>query len=279
MIWNEKLKREIPEGWSICKLNEFIEKKNTGDWGYDEISVDRIPIKCIRGADIGKLNDLPNRYIKKSNITKLLKPYDVVIEVSGGSPIQATGRSAYITPGLLRRNSDKITCSNFCQAFSLKKIESSAFFYFLWNQLYYNNIMFNYEGKTSGIKNFMTETFLANNWFYPPESLQSSFFKKIAKSFELIDSNILEINLLQLLRDELLPLLMNGQISFKTKWLNCDLYYDLFELQWNHNFFKRINNFIYQRERGYKRGGMGKRGTRDVMKDAWKEPELPSDDA
>ena len=39
------------------------------------------PVGCVRGADIVKLNDVPLRYIKKSNIHKLLTPYDIVIEV------------------------------------------------------------------------------------------------------------------------------------------------------------------------------------------------------
>ena len=221
MVWNEDLQINIPKNWDVCRLNEFIGKNNTGDWGADEPSTNSIEVGCIRGADIIKLNDLPKRYIKSINTAKLLSNWDVVIEVSGGSPAQATGRSAYITPGVIERNGGSITCSNFCHAFSFKDYEDSAYFYFVWRMFYDNNIMFNFEGKTSGIKNFMTEAFLANKWLKPPKFITSKLFDAVKEMYEKIDSNIAENNNLIKQRDELLPLLMNGQVS-----VNSDLSHD-----------------------------------------------------
>ena len=218
MVWNEKLKREIPEGWNVCRLSEFVSKNNAGDWGTDDPFENSIEIGCIRGADIIKLNNLPKRYIKSSNRAKILSVWDVVIEVSGGSPIQATGRSAFITSGVIERNGGQITCSNFCHAFSFKDYRESAYFFYIWKMFYDNGIMFNYEGKTSGIKNFMTETFLANKWVKAPKDLIYKFFDTIKSVYSKIDANITESNDLIKLRDSLLPLLMNGQVS-----INYDL--------------------------------------------------------
>ena len=213
MVWSEELQMNIPHNWVICRLNDYIDKNNTGDWGNDTPSNNSIEVGCIRGADILKLNNLPRRYIKKNNIAKLLSDWDMVIEVSGGSPTQATGRSALITPGTIKRNGGKITCSNFCHAFSFKSYKYSAFFFFAWKMFYVNDIMFNYEGKTSGIKNFMTETFLANKWVMPKQELVDRFFEQIRSIYSQIDANIAENNHLTKQRDELLPLLMNGQVS------------------------------------------------------------------
>ena len=213
MVWNEDLNIYIPQDWGVCRLNDYIGKNNTGDWGADEPSNNFIEVGCIRGADIIKLNDLPKRYIKSKNENKLLSEWDVVIEVSGGSPTQATGRSAYITPGVIERNGGSITCSNFCHVFSLKNYVDSAYFFFVWQMFYDNNIMFNFEGKTSGIKNFMTEAFLANKWLKPPKPLVIKFFDVIKDIYAKIDSNIVENNNLVKQRDELLPLLMNGQVT------------------------------------------------------------------
>ena len=213
MVWNEKLKREIPEGWNVCRLSEFVSKNNAGDWGTDDPFENSIEIGCIRGADIIKLNNLPKRYIKSSNRAKILSVWDVVIEVSGGSPIQATGRSAFITSGVIERNGGQITCSNFCHAFSFKDYRESAYFFYIWKMFYDNGIMFNYEGKTSGIKNFMTETFLANKWVKAPKDLIYKFFDTIKSVYSKIDANITESNDLIKLRDSLLHLLMNGQVS------------------------------------------------------------------
>lgn len=98
MVWNEDLHMSIPCTWNTCLLSDYIGSNNTGDWGFDEPAKKRsIKVGCIRGADIVKLNDLPIRYIKDNNTSKLLSAWDIVIEVSGGSPTQATGRSAFVT--------------------------------------------------------------------------------------------------------------------------------------------------------------------------------------
>lgn len=214
MVWNEDLHMSIPCTWNTCLLSDYIGSNNTGDWGFDEPAKKRsIKVGCIRGADIVKLNDLPIRYIKDNNTSKLLSAWDIVIEVSGGSPTQATGRSAFVTPGVLKRNGGNLTCSNFCHAFTMKDYKASAYFYFMWRMFYDNNNMFNFEGKTSGIKNFMTDTFLANKWLDVPTALLDLFFERVKVIYEQIDNNIEEINALTKQRDELLPLLMNGQAS------------------------------------------------------------------
>ena len=247
MVWSEELQMNIPHNWVICRLNDYIDKNNTGDWGNDTPSNNSIEVGCIRGADILKLNNLPRRYIKKNNIAKLLSDWDMVIEVSGGSPTQATGRSALITPGTIKRNGGKITCSNFCHAFSFKSYKYSAFFFFAWKMFYVNDIMFNYEGKTSGIKNFMTETFLANKWVMPKQELVDRFFEQIRSIYSQIDANIAENNHLTKQRDELLPLLMNGQVSVNYH-LCVPLYIDSLILNYTlnarlyeRNFFRRCN--------------------------------------
>ena len=214
MVWNEDLHMSIPCTWNTCLLSDYIGINNTGDWGFDEPAKKRsIKVGCIRGADIVKLNDLPIRYIKDNNTSKLLSAWDIVIEVSGGSPTQATGRSAFVTPGVLKRNGGNLTCSNFCHAFTMKDYKASAYFYFMWRMFYDNNNMFNFEGKTSGIKNFMTDTFLANKWLDVPTALLGLFFERVKVIYEQIDNNIEEINALSKQRDELLPLLMNGQAT------------------------------------------------------------------
>ena len=171
MVWNEKLKREVPKSWKDITFNSFINKNKAGDWGYDMPKDGTIKVGCVRGADIVKLNDIPIRYITSKHSDRLLEDGDIVIEVSGGSPIQATGRVALITNGVIERNEEALVCSNFCQSFSMKKRVFSEYFYYLWKNLYDNDNMFNFEGKTSGIKNFQTEVFLANYWFEVPEQL------------------------------------------------------------------------------------------------------------
>lgn len=221
MVWNKKIKREIPEGWKEVTLNDFIDKNKGGDWGYDTPKDGTIKVGCVRGADIIKLNDVPTRHITSKHSDRLLEDGDIVIEISGGSPVQATGRVALITNGVIERNGGALVCSNFCQSFNMKKREFSEYFYYLWQNLYDNDNMFNFEGKTSGIKNFQTDVFLANYWFEVPEPLIETFHTIVAQYHLMIDQNIIENNNLIKQRDKLLPLLMNGQVS-----VNSDLSLD-----------------------------------------------------
>ena len=108
MVWNKKIKREIPEDWKEVTLNAFIDKNKAGDWGYDTPKDGTIKVGCVRGADIIKLNDVPTRYITSKHSDRLLEDGDIVIEISGGSPVQATGRVALITNGVIGRNGDTV---------------------------------------------------------------------------------------------------------------------------------------------------------------------------
>ena len=100
-----------------------------------------LQVDCIRGADINGLNGngkiaAPNRFILEKNDHKLLAPFDLVIEISGGSPTQSTGRMAYITDDVLDRFTHPLICSNFCKAISLRNKDLFYCFAYLWNDLY-----------------------------------------------------------------------------------------------------------------------------------------------
>ena len=233
MVWNEKLKREIPKRWKDITLNAFIDKNKGGDWGYDTSKDGTIKVGCVRGADIIKLNDVPTRHITSKHSDRLLEDGDIVIEISGGSPVQATGRVALITNGVIERNGGALVCSNFCQSFSMKKRVLSEYFYYLWQSLYDNDNMFNFEGKTSGIKNFQTDVFLANHWFEAQEQLIEKFHAIVSQYHLMIDKNIIENNNLTKQRDELLPLLMNGQVLVNSDLLACILSYILISVYRN----------------------------------------------
>lgn len=122
MVWKEELKREIPEGWTVDTLSSFINNDKSGDWGKEQEEGNyNQKVYCVRGADINGLNGKgelksPERYILEKNLFKTLDPYDLIVEISGGSPVQSTGRLAYITEETLERFDAPIICSNFCKA-------------------------------------------------------------------------------------------------------------------------------------------------------------------
>ena len=213
MVYNDQLKREIPAEWEVAPISNLIEEKSNGEWGKEDASANDIQVHCVRGADIVDMVDMPIRYIPLKKSGCILKPNDIVIEVSGGSPTQSTGRSTLVIQDTLDRFDIPMTCSNFCQIIRLHDPKSASYFFEMWQKFYTSGVFFNFEGKTSGIKNFQTDAFVSTPWINPPKTLLNKFHEICQDFMKKKEKNITEIQKLTALRDHLLPLLMNGQVS------------------------------------------------------------------
>ena len=217
MVWNEFLKREIPADWEIKKISSQIEENIGGDWGKEEPEGNyQLKVSCCRGADLVSMTDLPTRYILNSNSDKLLEEDDMIVEISGGSPTQATGRCVLISKEILNSFNNKLICSNFCQALSISDKDYVSYFYYMWKMFYNSDVFFNFEGKTSGIKNFQYDTFVAEKWYFPPKDLAKKFKEIVSQNYIKKCALDQENKHLAALRDELLPLLMNGQVTLNS---------------------------------------------------------------
>ena len=91
-------------------FSDVIDTTLAGDWGQEKLQGNYThEVFCIRGADIpmlcnGDKGKMPIRYILEKNyIAKQLSANDLVVEISGGSPTQSTGRICMITQSLLDR--------------------------------------------------------------------------------------------------------------------------------------------------------------------------------
>src|SRR5690606_29240088 len=148
MVYNAGLKREIPEGWEVKTISKWIKEVKSGDWGREEVEGNyQLEVSCISGADLNGLNGngelkAPTRVILDKNSNKLLNSYDLIVEISGGSPTQSTGRLAFITDETLARFSAPIICSNFCKALTLNDETYLFNFVYQWNRLYDNGVLF-----------------------------------------------------------------------------------------------------------------------------------------
>ena len=220
MVYNATLKREIPADWEVVPLSDWIASDKTGDWGKEAAEGNyTLCVDCIRGTDINGLNGTgtvspPIRFILEKNSAKVLAPFDFVIEISGGSPTQSTGRLALITKETIERFSRPLICSNFCKAISLKNRAYFFNFAYLWKSAYNNKVLFGWEGKTSGIKNLLFDAFTTKHLVSrPPQELAKRFFQLIAPMEAKKQKLLQETGDLAALRDWLLPLLMNGQVT------------------------------------------------------------------
>lgn len=220
MEWNHELQKEIPKGWNVVKMSEWLLFNKSGDWGKGEAEGNFTKkVTCIRGADINSLNGLddlnpPDRYILTKNDYKLLESHDIVIEISGGSPTQSTGRLAYITDATLKRFENPLICSNFCKPVTLKNKKLLYNFVYYWNTLYDNGIFFGYEGKTSGIKNLLLDSFVSTyNTLVPDESIVNHFYDFMENVQNKKQACLEENEKLAELQSWLFPMLTSGQVA------------------------------------------------------------------
>ncbi|WP_273494901.1 MULTISPECIES: hypothetical protein [Bacteroidales] len=209
-----------PYGWHIKPLEYLVEKVKAGDWGKDE------PIEnytrrtfCMRGADFpdikeGNKGKMPIRYILEKNfLEKSLCEGNVVVEISGGSPTQSTGRIVLVDKAFIEDCDDALICTNFCKSLEIKE-GFSLFFYLLWQYLYDKKVMFIYENGSNGLKNLNINSLIERELFIiPPKEVVSRFNLVVSNLLSAKQSNGIEVSRLASLRDTLLPKLMSGKLK------------------------------------------------------------------
>ena len=179
--------------WDKLEVSEVIADTVSGSWGNDEPKKDNVAIKVIRGTDLPNiplfnLRKTPTRYLNISKVEEIqLRVNDIIIELSGGSKDQPTGRSAIITKELISYFDMPLICSNFCRVIRVneKKVNPYWFFFF-WNQCYEEGLTTRYENQPSGIKNFQLDEFIYGELILlPPRPVQDEYSSRLKTIFEL----------------------------------------------------------------------------------------------
>lgn len=202
-------------------LIDYISETIGGDWGKENLEGNNnTKVYCVRGADIpsmeyGNKGNAPIRYILEKNYkNKKLDPNNIIIEISGGSPTQSTGRTAYITKSILDMYDSPLLCTNFCRAIEAKDDILAPFIYMNLKLMYEDDIFFNWENGTTGIKNLALNDMLSNLKVKTPEEMMlKDFYLLFNNIMNKISSNSNENIKLEQLRDTLLPELMKGEID------------------------------------------------------------------
>jgi len=180
----------MKSSWPTKKLGEICEENISGDWGTEREKTGSVLCKVIRGTDFilaqkGKLSEFPDRYIDIEKFEKIkLKQGDILVEISGGSKDQPTGRILFWD----RNETIPIAFSNFVKKILLNtEIVEPKFFFRYWQFLYFKGMTKNYEDRTTNIRNFKLKEFLENEEIpLPPLSIQ----QKIVRILDTIQSAI-----------------------------------------------------------------------------------------
>ncbi len=204
--------------WQTLPVQEVISDITGGEWGYEDSRENYSKCKVIRGTDfpnipLYNLTKIPTRYIKADKIaSKELKEFDLVVEMSGGSKNQATGRSVFITKEFLSRYNTPVLYSNFCKRIRVnKEIIDPRFFNLYWNLIYREGLTARYENQPSGIKNFQLEELIFNEVIHvPPLEIQKYLIETILPFSELTDLLSSTSNLINEAEEEMFNKIYNN---------------------------------------------------------------------
>ena len=208
MIWNDKLKREVPKNWNVLKLAELSSFKNGINYAKDEVgeSFQIVNVRNISSSSIlldGEDFDTITVPTKKAE-NYILTDKDIIIARSG-------------CPGSTRllQNSDNTLFCGFI-------ICCTPFDEHMRNYLTY--VLKGLEGSsatTSGgsiLQNVSQDT-LKSLWIIVPQiNVLRQFNDMIANLLGKMCLNLVSNKDLIKQRNQILPLLMNGQVS-----VNSDL--------------------------------------------------------
>jgi len=179
--------------WDEIEVQEAISDIIGGAWGNEQPKKDNIAVKVIRGTDLPNiplfnLRKTPTRYLNKKKVEEIkLKELDIVIEMSGGSKNQPTGRAAIVTTELLDYFNMPLVCSNFCKVIRVNQDKVNPYwFYLYWLNSYNNGLTTKYENQPSGIKNFQLDEYIESELIHIPlkkdQDVIADYFKSL---FEL----------------------------------------------------------------------------------------------
>ena len=185
MAWNEKLKREIPEGWANCCMEAFLTIKNGRD--HKHLKSGNYPVYGS-GGEMRRVNEY------------LYNGESVLMPRKGSlNNIMYVNKSFWTVDTMFYSEMKIPHCAKYV-FFTIKDIDFSR-----WDS-------------GTGVPSMTASTLYTIPMVKPKDAILQRFDNVLAPIFQKLEQVQLENESLIKQRDELLPLLMNGQVS-----LNSDL--------------------------------------------------------
>lgn len=198
MVWNEELKREIPEGWSVGTLLDIADYTNGLACQKFRPTGNEDVLKVI------KIREMHEGFSSEPELVRADIPEkvkidngDVLFSWSASLEVQVWARGK----GALNQHIFKVTSNKYPKSF---------YFYQLVNYLQHFKMMA--ENRKTTMGHITQEHLLQSRIVLPPKPLTLELEKIIAPLFKKKLNNELENQQLSALRDWLLPMLMNGQV-------------------------------------------------------------------
>lgn len=203
MVWNEELKREIPEGWNNSNILAVADlfgggtpsKKKSEYWGG------HIPFFTPTDTTSDVYQIVTEDYITTeglSNCSSILFNVGTVFITARGSV------------GKLVITACEMAMNQSCYALKMKGDIGTAFLYFLTKELIHH---LRVKSTGSVFDSIVTNDIIHTHLSIPPLTVIAKYSKIVEPFFNQIQLNTKQNMELASLRDWLLPMLMNGQVK------------------------------------------------------------------
>ncbi len=216
MVWNEELKREIPEEWKVDFLGRLFTSKRGISYNSKSIEGSGVPMINLASFNVdGSYKEEGIKvYSGEYSEEKVVKPFELLMCNTQQTAIDykkdIIGK-AFLVPDIFEGD---IVTSHHVTTIQVEKDNMKYFLHRLFNTDYFHKYAAGFTNGTnilglifSGIEKYRLEI---------PDDAVLEKFADLMLDIEMKKSKIIKENQeLISLRDFLLPLLMNGQVGFK----------------------------------------------------------------
>ncbi len=209
MVWNEKLKREIPKGWDVKTMGNCTTILLGGTPDTNDSSLWGDGYNWLNSGEVAEFPILSSeKYITQKGLEK-------------SSTVLAPKGS--VTLSITRHLRPSILCIDACINQSVvaileNEILTNEYIYPLINREIPRLMSLRTGAQQPHINKEIVESI---NVVIPPQRILYAYIKKSKSLYKSIFINAQEIADLAKQRDELLPLLMNGQVSVNSDLSKC----------------------------------------------------------
>ena len=210
MVYNDVLKREIPEGWESGDLGQFISLERGATYGKEDVctSSARGAIGILRATNVtGNFVDADDLvYVPATRVspTQTITKFSTLIVMSSGSKEHVGKNGIYFFDKPLGFGA---FCSKITPA-ATERYFINTFLQSFWFKVYIKN-----QCLGTNIINLTNDHINDCPIIRPNEGILRGFEDAVKAQYEKMAVNAIENQQLTELRDWLLPMLMNGQVT------------------------------------------------------------------
>ena len=207
MVYNEDLKREIPEGWEVKRIEDYC--KSSGGYAFKSSEWKKSGNPIIKIKNIQENNSLN---IEDIDFVDMSKTIDEKFKANAGDVVIAMTGATIGKFAIVPKTDNGFYVNQRVGIFKLNEFKKLPFLINTLNQDYFRKNIIEISCGAAQ-PNISNEQINNIELILPISNIVEKFNSRMTICYEKIIQNRYKVYHLQSLRDWLLPMLMNGQIS------------------------------------------------------------------